>query len=234
MLRTEPLPQGWTGKLWALAQGVERASQQQPDYFLLTDADIVHAPGSIAALVARAEAGPLDLVSIMVRLRSESTAERLLIPAFVFFFFMLYPPAWVASRTRKTAGAAGGCILVRPEALRRAGGLEAIRSELIDDCSLAAKVKRSGGSLWLGMSEGTRSIRPYPAFADIGRMISRTAFTQLRYSGLLLAGTVLGMGFLYIVPVAAAFSRIPAGAVAWLLMTLAFIPMARFYRLPVF
>ena len=229
-----PLPPGWTGKLWALQQGVEQAAPSRPDYFLFTDADIVHAPDSVRSLVARAEAGGIDLVSVMVRLNCESFAEHLLVPAFVFFFFMLYPPRWIEQRERSTAGAAGGCILIRPEALSRAGGIDAIRSELIDDCSLASAVKRSGGSLWLGMSEGTHSIRPYPAFADIRRMISRTAFTQLRYSSFLLAGTLAGMAFLYLLPVAAAVRGSWFGVLGWALMAILFAPIARFYRQPAF
>jgi hopene-associated glycosyltransferase HpnB len=234
VVEARPLPPGWTGKLWALQQGVERAASSHPDYFLFTDADIVHASDSVRSLVARAEAGGIDLMSVMVRLNCESLAERLLVPAFVFFFFMLYPPRWIEQRERSTAGAAGGCILIRPEALSRAGGIEAIRSELIDDCSLASAVKRSGGSLWLGMSEGTRSIRLYPAFADMRRMISRTAFTQLRYSSFLLAGTVAGMALLYLLPVAAVMRGSWFGVLGWALMAALFAPIARFYRQPVF
>jgi len=221
-----PLPQGWTGKLWALSRGLEQALKEQPDYLLFTDADIEHACDSIRGLVARAEAGGFDLVSIMVKLHCASAAERLLIPAFVFFFFMLYPPAW-------GTGAAGGCVLIRPEALRRMGGIEAIRGELIDDCALAAAVKRTGGRLWLGLSDRTHSIRPYPRFSDIRQMIARTAFTQLRYSAALLAGTVAGMFLLYMLPVVAAFRGSVFGTAAWLLMAALYVPLVRFYGQPV-
>jgi hopene-associated glycosyltransferase HpnB len=224
---------GWSGKMWAVAQGVEQAMTADPKYLLLTDADIVQSPDSLAGLVAMAETGPYDLVSLMVRLHCESTAERALIPAFVFFFLKLYPPAWIADPKSATAGAAGGCILIRAAALRKIGGIEAIRNELIDDCALAAAVKRSGGRIWLGLAEGTRSIRPYDA-ADIFRMISRTAFTQLGHSPAMLIGTVAAMALIYVAPPALAIAaRGPAralGAAAWAMMTVAYLPAVRFYR----
>lgn len=226
-LRGAPLPSGWTGKLWAVSQGIERAGS--PDYLLLTDADIVHPPENVADLVGRAEAG-YDLVSYMVKLKCRSAAERALIPAFVFFFFLLYPPAWIRDRRRKTAGAAGGCMLIRREMLERAGGMAAIRGELIDDCALARAVKRAGGRVWLGLSERTRSTREYATFGEMGRMISRTAFTQLGYSTGLLAGTVLGLAFVYLLPVALALEGQPLGAAAWLLMSIGYWPAVRFYR----
>jgi len=226
------LPGGWTGKLWAMSEGLARAALLRPDYFLLTDADIVHSPDSVSQLVARAEAGNLDLVSLMVKLESESFAERAVIPAFVFFFFMLYPPAWIASARRSTAGAAGGCILIRPSALERIGGITAIRSELIDDCALARKVKR-GGNIWLGVTRRTRSIRGYGTFAELRRMISRTAFTQLGHSVALLAGTIVGMAIVYLAPPLLLASRDATaeicGAATWALMTLSYIPVLRFY-----
>ncbi len=233
VIHGQPLQPGWTGKMWALSQGVEAALRHAPDFLLFTDADIVHADDSVASLAAKAEAEERDLVSVMVRLRCDSTAERLLIPAFVFFFFQLYPPEWTASARRPTAGAAGGCVLIRPDALAKAGGIAAIRAELIDDCALAAAVKGSGGSLWLGLADMTRSLRPYPRFADIRHMIRRTAFTQLRYSALMLAGTVLGLTFLYLLPVAAALAGIPAGLVAWAVMAAIYAPIAQFYGQPV-
>jgi len=144
-----PLAPGWTGKLWALAEGLRQAESFHPDYVLFSDADIVHSPDGLAQLVAHAETGGYDLVSWMVKLRSETFAEKALIPAFVFFFFMLYPPAWTENPRRRTAGAAGGCIVVRWPALARIGGIESIRSELIDDCALARAVKRTGGKVWL-------------------------------------------------------------------------------------
>jgi hopene-associated glycosyltransferase HpnB len=226
VLRAAPLPPGWTGKLWAVSQGIEQAGT--PDYLLLTDADIVHPPENLSELAARAESG-YDLVSYMAKLKCGSLAERALIPAFVFFFFMLYPPAWIRNPRRKTAGAAGGCILMRRSMLERIGGIAAIRGELIDDCALARAVKQAGGRVWLGLSENTRSIRGYAAFGEIGRMISRTAFTQLGYSPLLLAGTVLGLAMAYWLPVALTLAGQPLGAAAWLLMSICYRPALRFY-----
>ena len=231
-----PLAPGWSGKLWAMQQGVQQAANTAPDFFLFTDADIEHAPDSVATLVAIAEAGPYDMASFMVKLHCESVAEKLLIPAFVYFFFKLYPPAWISNPRRSEAGAAGGCILIRPAALEKAGGIAAIRQEVIDDCSLAARVKRSGGRLWLGASATTRSIRPYEGFAGIGRMISRSAFNQLRHSNLLLLLSMAGMAVTYLLPPALVFAahRIaPAalGGTAWLLMTVSYWPVLRLYRL---
>ena len=169
-----------------MQQGIEQAGKTAPDFFLFTDADIEHAPDSVATLVSIAQAGPYDMASFMVKLHCQSVAEKLLIPAFVYFFFKLYPPAWISNPRRSEAGAAGGCILIRPAALEKAGGIAAIRQEVIDDCSLAARVKHNGGRLWLGASATTRSIRPYDGFSGIGRMISRSAFNQLRHSNFLL------------------------------------------------
>lgn len=227
-----PLPSGWTGKMWALAQGVEHSADFAPDYFLFTDADIVHGPESIRSSVALAQAGNRDLVSFMVKLRCESVAEQALIPAFVFFFFLLYPPEWVNRDERRTAAAAGGDILVRAEALARIGGISNIRNELIDDCALAREVKR-GGMVSLGLTEHARSIRPYGTFAVIGRMISRTAFYQLRHSVWLLIATFLGLGITYLAPPVLVFfggwAALFAG-VAWMLMTISYWPMVRYYR----
>ena len=215
---------------------LSRPPNTAPDFFLFTDADIEHAPDSVATLVAIAEAGPYDMASFMVKLHCESVAEKLLIPAFVYFFFKLYPPAWISNPRRSEAGAAGGCILIRPAALEKAGGIAAIRQEVIDDCSLAARVKRSGGRLWLGASATTRSIRPYEGFAGIGRMISRSAFNQLRHSNLLLLLSMAGMAVTYLLPPALVFAahRIaPAalGGTAWLLMAVSYWPVLRLYRL---
>jgi hopene-associated glycosyltransferase HpnB len=223
VIEAAPLPAGWTGKLWAVAQGVAHAHRFTPDLLLLTDADIVHTPGTLAGLAARASDG-CDLVSYMATLHCESLAERTLIPAFVFFFFLLYPPAW-------GTGAAGGCMLIRREALERIGGVERIRGELIDDCALARAVRQSGGRVWLGPGAGTRSIRPYRTFGDIGRMISRSAFTQLRYSVWLLAGTAAGLLLTFAAPVALTFAGSWWGAAAWAIMILMYAPMLRFYRL---
>jgi hopene-associated glycosyltransferase HpnB len=233
IISAAPLPAGWTGKMWALAQGVERATEFSPEYFLFTDADIVHAPGSVTSLVAMAQSGNLDMVSMMVKLRCESLAERALIPAFVFFFFMLYPPAWVNDRQKKTAAAAGGDILVRAEALARIGGIATIRGELIDDCALAREIKRNGG-IWLGLTEKARSIRSYEGFGGVGRMISRNAFYQLKHSTWLLIGTLIGLGITFLAPPVLMFFGGWAtlfGGFAWLLMILSFWPMVRFYEL---
>ncbi len=217
-----PLEPGWTGKLWAVNAGIAHADRFEPDYLLLTDADIAHPPRNIEDLVARAQTG-YDLVSYMATLHCDTLAERALIPAFVFFFFMLYPPKW-------GTGAAGGCMLVRRDALRTIGGIERIRGELIDDCSLAAAIRSTGGSVWLGLSPETRSIRPYDGFGEIRRMISRTAFTQLRYSVWLLAGTVLGLVVTYLAPPALALTGSWWGIASWALMAVAYFPATRLYR----
>jgi hopene-associated glycosyltransferase HpnB len=231
-----PPPSGWTGKLWAQHQGVARADElaAAPRYLLLTDADIVHAPDTLRWLVAHAETSSLVLTSLMAKLRCDSPVERLLIPAFIFFFQMLYPFAWVNEPHRKTAAAAGGCMLVRTEALRKAGGIAAVRGALIDDCTLA-KLLKGQGPIWLALTDRVHSIRPYPALADIRRMVVRSAYAQLRYSPLLLIGTVAGMVLTYLVPPAmAVFADGTArliGIATWLLMAIAFQPVLRFYRL---
>lgn len=234
VIQAEPLAAGWTGKMWAIAQGVRYAARFEPDYFLLTDADIEHPPENLAGLAARAEGSGYRLVSYMATLQCRTLAERALIPAFVFFFFLLYPPRWIRNSRRRTAGAAGGCVLVERRALESSGGIEAIGGALIDDCSLAAQIKNAGGRVWLGLSPATRSIRGYGGFGEIGRMISRTAFTQLRHSPLILVGTIAGLVLTYLVPVLAAVSggrnAALAGLLAWGLMSVAYAPMLRFYR----
>jgi len=229
-----PLPRGWTGKLWAVKQGVEaaRSTDNPPDYLLLSDADIVYAPEVLGGLVARAVSHRLVLTSLMVKLRCQSLAERSLIPAFIFFFQMLYPFPWVNKPGGTTAAAAGGCMLVRSDALKAAGGIDAIRNALIDDCSLA-KLLKAQGPIWLSLTERVHSSRPYPEFGDIRRMVSRSAYAQLRYSPLLLAGTVVGMAVSYLAPpLLALFASGPArwlGLLAWGLMALAFLPTLRLY-----
>ena len=236
LLHGAPVPHGWTGKLWALAQGVASDSELGADYLLFSDADTCHGPTSVASLVADADAHDRDLVSHMVKLSTATYAERLLIPAFVFFFFKLYPPAWTAKPQRKLAAAAGGCILIRPEALARAGGLQAIRSHIIDDCALARVVKNSGGRISLDLAGDTRSLRSYGSSAEIGAMISRTAFAQLRHSYLLLAATLLGLFLTYLLPAVLLFFGDPLlvclGLAALLLMSFCYLPMVRFYGLP--
>jgi hopene-associated glycosyltransferase HpnB len=232
--RANRLPAGWTGKLWAMSEGVRHAAPFRPEYILFTDADIVHPPDNLRGLVARAQQGNYALVSYMATLRCRTIGEIALVPAFVFFFFLLYPPRSIRNPHRREAGAAGGCILLRRDRLEKIGGLDAIRGNLIDDCALAAAVKQSGGQIWLGLSEQTRSIRDYRTFGEVGRMISRTAFTQLRYSAVLLAGTLLAMAVTFLAPPALALAAPqPArgmGALAWLLMCLAYLPALRYYR----
>jgi hopene-associated glycosyltransferase HpnB len=235
VVRVPPLPAGWKGKLWAVSAGMAAAGTG-PDYFLLTDADIEYrSPGVVPALLAQAERG-FDLVSLMVHLRCESTPEKLLIPAFVFFFFMLYPPAWVASGAGPAA-AAGGCMLIRREMLERIGGIAAIRNELIDDCALAAAVRRAGGRVWLGTAgRDVLSLRSYGASAEIRAMIARSAFTQLRHSAPVLAGALLGLFFTYLLPPVLMLSgnRVAAamGCLAWLMSAILFLPAVGNYGAP--
>jgi hopene-associated glycosyltransferase HpnB len=230
------LPAGWTGKLWAQQQGVELAESlaQPPDYLLFTDADIVYEPSVLTDLVARAQSQNLVLTSLMVKLRCQSFAERLFIPAFIFFFQMLYPFAWANDPSRATAAAAGGCMLVRREVLRQAGGMAAIRTALIDDCALAKNLKKHG-PIWLGLTERVHSIRPYPHIGDIRRMVARSAYAQLNYSPLLLAGTVLGLALTYLAPVALTFFADGwaqyFGLVTWIMMAYALWPTLRLYRM---
>jgi hopene-associated glycosyltransferase HpnB len=229
------LPPGWTGKLWAVQQGIREALELRPEFLLLTDADIVHSANNVATLVGIMQTGNYNLASFMVKLHCRSFAERLLIPPFVFFFFLLYPPDWIRDPRRGTVGAAGGCMLIRPEGLDKVGGIASIRSEIIDDCALAKAVKRSGGSVWLGLTPDTRSDRAYGSFVEIERMIARTAFNQLRHSALLLIGSILGMFLSYLLPLILILSgnRTAAalGATTLLLMAVAYVPMVRFYGL---
>lgn len=233
-------PTGWVGKTWALDQGVAAASDMDPDYLLFTDADIHHPPDSLRRLVSEAVTTGRDLVSLMARLRTATGWERLIVPAFVYFFSQLYPFRAIARRRSRTAGAAGGCILVRAAALRRAGGIAAIAGAVIDDVALGRAVKRAGGSTWLGYADDVASLRPYPALSDLWDMVARSAYTQLRYSPLALAGTVAGLAVVYLGPivvvVAGAVAADPlvigAGAAAEVLLTASYLPMIRYYRLP--
>jgi hopene-associated glycosyltransferase HpnB len=244
------LAAGWTGKLWALKEGVssedttdsgapgageQAATSEVPTYYWFTDADVEHAPDTLRRLVARAERDRLDLASLMVLLQAKTLPERALIPAFLYFFLMLYPPKWIADEELGTAGAAGGCILLRREALARIGGLEAIRGEVIDDCALAKAVKLSGGKVWMGLTRKSTSLRAYGTFGEIRDLIARTAFTQLRYSALLLAGTLAGMLLTYVVPLLLLSAHDSTarllGFAAWLLMSASFLSTVRFYRL---
>jgi hopene-associated glycosyltransferase HpnB len=247
----EPLPRGWTGKLWAIDRGIDYAfsnfsPENLPDYFLLTDADIQHDINNLEQLVNKAKIEDLELVSLMVLLRCQSFWEKLLIPAFVFFFQKLYPFPLVNLRCNKTAAAAGGCILVDRHALNRIGGIQALRASLIDDCTLAAKIKQSKSpedshsyyrGIWLGLTESTLSLRPYPDLKTIWDMVVRTAYYQLDYSPLLLIGTCLGMILIYLVPVASLIIGsltsnsllITIGSIAWLLMAIAYFPTLKLY-----
>jgi hopene-associated glycosyltransferase HpnB len=235
VVKAETLPDGWTGKIWAMQQGVRQATEESAEYFWFTDADIIHAPDTLERLMSRAVNQKLDLVSLMVLLQAKSFAERLLIPAFLYFFLMLYVPRWIADRKSQTAGAAGGCVLLRRVALERFGGFAAVRGEVIDDCALARAVKKGGGTIWLGLTRKSISLRAYTRFREIRDLIARTAFTQLRYSAPILLGTLLGLALTCIVPVVATFSQermtMTSGIAAWLLMAFTYLPTVRFYGL---
>ncbi len=230
VLDGQPRPPGWSGKLWAVSQGVARSTAGM---VLLADADIVHDPAHVSTLVAKAERDGLDLVSEMVELRCRSLAERALVPAFVFFFQLLYPFAAVNDPMRGIAAAAGGTMMLRRRALDRIGGIAAVRGALIDDVALAAAVKR-GGRIWLGHSTLARSVRPYPGAADVWRMVARTAYVQLRCSPVILAGTVLGLVLVWLAPPGLAlfghgWAR-GLGAAAWAGSALSYVPTLRRFR----
>jgi hopene-associated glycosyltransferase HpnB len=235
VLTGRPLPAGWTGKLWAVHQGVAQATSAvpPPEYLLLTDADIAYGPDALAPLVARAESGRNALTSLMVKLRCESLAERIFVPAFVYFFQMLYPFGWVNRRDHPVGAAAGGCMLVRPQALQAAGGIAAIRGALIDDCTLGALLKKQG-PVWLGLTERVTSARPYEHIEDIRRMVARSAYAQLGYSPLMLAGCILGLALTYlaapVVAVAGSGLAQALGAATFALMMISYQPILRFYR----
>ncbi|HEY0219890.1 MAG TPA: glycosyltransferase [Afipia sp.] len=235
VLAGRELPSGWTGKMWAVHQGLDHVANwpEQPQFVLLTDADIVYSGDVVMRLVARAQTKNLAMASIMAKLRCVSFAERFLIPAFIFFFGMLYPFSWVARADHATAAAAGGCILARWSALQSIGGISSIRGALIDDCALGAKLKKQG-PVWLGFSHHVRSVRPAERIDEVGRMISRSAFAQLRYSVTILIGVMAAMALVFLIPVAFALfgdglNRVFAG-VSWLLMALAFQPTLRYYE----
>lgn len=235
VVRTPARPPGWVGKMWAVETGV-RAGAGEHAYWLLTDADVAHGADDLRRLVSAAEAGRLDLVSQMVLLHAGSGWGALLVPAFVYFFQKLYPFPRVNDPRSRMAAAAGGCVLVRRDALARAGGIEALRGEVIDDCALGRAIKR-GGPVWLGLSATERSVRPYGGIADVWNMVARSAYTQLGHSPAILAGTVAGLALLYLVPplavaafpwhgdaVAGAF-----GAAAWALSAVTFVPTLALY-----
>jgi hopene-associated glycosyltransferase HpnB len=235
VLNGKPLAAGWTGKLWAVSQGVAQAGT--PGYLWLTDADIEHAPDTLRRLVTIAEGSQRKLVSFMAQLHCRAGPERALVPAFVYYFMMLYPFNWVNRRGgwgQKCAAAAGGCVLVEREALERAGGIAAIRTSLIDDCALGALLKRQG-PIWLGLTHRSRSIRPYRGASEIGAMIARSAYAQLRYSPMFFVMTVIGLLLMFAAPVWLALFDSGAaqvlGAMALVLMALMYQPILRFYRL---
>jgi len=241
------LPPGWAGKVWALAQGVEAASEIMPDaeYVWLTDADIRHKPHHLARLVARAEDADLDLVSVMAELSAQGGWPRLLIPPFVYFFQLLYPFPWINDPSRACAAAAGGCILIRRPVLERIGGLAAIRDALIDDCALARLVKRKGrdggGRIWLGLADGAWSVRDYEGLSGIWQMVARTAFAELRYSWLRLGAALIAIGSVYIAPPLLVLlypwhghiAGAGLGLAAWILMSWTYRPTLRLYRQPI-
>ncbi|GGQ42534.1 glycosyltransferase [Streptomyces mutabilis] len=237
-------PAGWTGKLWAVRHGVGLARTREPEYLLLTDADIAHAPDNLRRLVAAARTGGYDVVSQMARLRVESVWERLVVPAFVYFFAQLYPFRWIGGtdgrRATRTAAAAGGCVLLRADTAERARIPDSIRHAVIDDVALARAVKGVGGRVWLGLADRVDSVRPYPRLHDLWRMVSRSAYAQLRHNPLVLAGTVAGLALVYLVPPAAVVvgaatgnaAALFPGAAAWLVMAGTYLSMLRYYRQP--
>ncbi|MFJ5972505.1 glycosyltransferase [Streptomyces sp. NPDC093060] len=233
-------PAGWTGKLWAVRHGIGLARARDPEYLLLTDADIAHAPDSLRELVAAARTGGFDVVSQMARLRVESLWERLVVPAFVYFFAQLYPFRRIGLQGARTAAAAGGCVLLRADTAEKARIPDAIRHAVIDDVALARAVKGTGGHIWLGLADRVDSVRPYPRLHDLWRMVSRSAYAQLRHNPLLLLGTVAGLALVYLVPPAAVVAgavtgsaaTAAVGAAAWAVMTGTYVPMLRYYRQP--
>ena len=228
------LQPGWTGKLWAVSQGLTEAAKTAPEakYVLLTDADILHAPDSLRGLVARAEQGKLLLVSLMAKLKCATFAEKALIPAYIFFFQKLYPFAWVNDPKHKMAGAAGGCMLVRKKALKAIGGIAAIKDALIDDCALGKAVKQQG-PIWLGLADNVTSLRGYPRWSEIWMLIARSAFTQLNHSSAMLLVSVLGMVFTYLLPPVISLSADPGirplGYISWAAMSFAYLPTLHYY-----
>lgn len=235
VLSASELPPDWTGKVWATNEGLAAVRDRAPEYFWLTDADISHAPHTLRRLVCRAENESLDLTSLMVFLPVETFPEKLLIPPFLYFFQMLYPPNWVADPKARTAAAAGGSILLRREALERIGGMTAVKSEVIDDCALAAAVKKSGGKIWLGLTRASVSLRRYTRFGEIRDLIARAAFTELRYSFFLLLGSLAALFVVYVLPWVLFFAY---PGEAWLLvdttvalMAASFVATVKFYGL---
>ena len=237
----KPIVPGWSGKLWAVSQGISYAGEAFPDtdYLLLTDADIEHHATNLMELVSKAEEGRLGLVSLMVKLRCVSFWEKLLIPAFIFFFQKLCPFPMVNNPKNETAAAAGGCMLVSRQTLVEVGGVEEIKERLIDDCALAALIKPHK-PIWLGLSEKTVSLRAYQELSEIWNMVARTAFVQLNHSVVALIGTVIGMVLIYLAPAAALVLGLltgqdqlaMVGGLCWLIMTMSYVPTLKLYDLP--
>ena len=229
VLSSQPLPPEWTGKMWALYQGVQHAMDFSPDYLLFSDADVIHGRHSVASLVCRAESAKLVLVSALPKLNCSTIAERLLLPAFIFYFFMLYPPNWVRSTKRRTAAAAGGNVLVHAKTLAQIGGIPQIRSELIDDCALAREIKKAG-AIQLGWTEQAVSVRAYGSFGAVGNMISRNAYYQLHHSLLALTGSVSALTLIFVAPLILTFSGGWCSVIAvaaWIVMSLVYVPSLR-------
>jgi hopene-associated glycosyltransferase HpnB len=252
VVKGEPRPDGWAGKVWAMAQGLAATTgtASAPDYVLFTDADIAWSPRALRDLVRGAEADDRALVSQMALLRAQTRWERVIVPAFVYFFAQLYPFRKVNDPKSGTAAAAGGCMLVRRPALEEAGGLGPLKGALIDDVALGTLLKKHGNRTWLGLTADISSARPYPSLASLWHMIARSAYVQLRYNPLLLAGTIIGLLLLYVAPPAGVIAALIAtaavavgtpvavagiaGLAGWALMTASYVPMLRLYRLSAF
>ena len=245
VISARPLPDGWAGKVWAMHTGANSDQTRRCAYILLTDADIAHPPDLLRRLVGLARHRELALASLMAHLRAVSPLERLLVPAFVYFFGLLYPFRWSNDPARRTAAAAGGCVLVRRSALERIGGFESVRGEIIDDCALAARIKRAGGRTWLGLSRDVRSLRGYSGLSGVWHVVARTAYTQLAYSPVRLVGAVVGLLLTFGAPPVAAIAGVvslvagqqisvsaaalAAGMLGWGLMAFSYLPMTRWY-----
>ena len=235
------LPEGWTGKLWALSQGINLSIRKNPsvDFYLFTDADIEHSQETLKIMVTKAERENLHLVSLMVLLNCRNIWEILLIPAFVFFFQKLYPFQWINNPNKPTAGAAGGYILVRRSALEAAGGIDVVRGEIIDDCAISRMIKKNG-SIWLGLTRNVKSLRSHNRLSEIWEMVTRTAFDQLNYSVTVLLVTIIGMIIIYLVPPFAVVwglvfndnLSLSLGVLCWVIMAIAYLPTQRLYQRP--
>ena len=236
VMQGKVLKEGWAGKVWAQYQGINFIKKKFPNskYILFTDADIAHSPNNLKNLTIKAESESLDLVSLMVLLKANNFSEKILIPAFVFFFQKLYPFEWVNDPRRKIAAAAGGCMLVNYFTLKKSGGIEKIKNQIIDDCALARILKKNG-RIWLGITKETKSLRNYKKISEIWSMVTRSAYDQLNYSILLLIICAFGMFCTYMIPVIALsvgfFDEnnylFFTGLIAWFIMSYTYIPTLR-------